>query len=66
DCPLVPSQKEQRWNSIHPQSSPFQLPLGLAVTWKVPGEATASPSSVVCSCHRCDHSNLFSFKPAEE
>lgn len=49
-CPLVPSQTELRWKSIRSQSTPFQVPPGLALTWKVPGEATASSSCEVCSC----------------
>lgn len=55
-----------RWKSSHSQGTPFAVPLGLALTWNVPGEATASPSSVVCSCHKCGHPNLLRFNPAEE
>lgn len=51
DFPLVPFQRELRWKSIHPQNAPFQVPLGLVLTWKVPGRALPPPA-VVCSCHR--------------
>lgn len=30
DFPLVPFQRELRWKSIHSQTAPFQIPLGLA------------------------------------
>lgn len=43
DFPLVPFQRELRWKSVHSQTAPFQVPLGLALTWKAPGEGTAPP-----------------------
>lgn len=43
DFPLVPFQRELRWKSIHSQNAPFQVPLGLVLTWKVPGRALLPP-----------------------
>lgn len=70
DFPLVPLQRELRWKSIHSQSAPFQVRLGLALTWTVPGRAL--PPLFLCglflpqiwflSCHP----HTLSFNPEEE